>query len=483
MAGRGTAVPQNLALAMSASPTPSTSPTAPPVVGQMPSWRVLVAIMVPVWLSALDTAIANTALPAIGVALGSSPAATVWVVSAFQLAVVASLFPLAALGDRLAPRRVFLAGVLVFALASLASALARDLWWLAAARALQGAGAAGIMATNLALVRAVYPAHRLGRGVGLNALVVGLGYTSGSTVASLILSWADWPWLFAMNLPVCAAAGWLGWHTLPRALPRVEHGLDLPLMLWTATTFGSGLGLVVAWTQGAAASVLWALVAVLVCSAWSMSSRQRGHPAPMFPVDLLRYPPFALSVLTSVSSFMAQGLAFVALPFYFESVLGRNAIETGFLLSSWALAVALMGPVAGRLSDRVRPGAMGAVGLVLLSVGLWALARLGAQHNVIDIVWRMGLCGVGFGLFQSPNLKAIMSTSPAHRSGGASGMVAMARLTGQTLGAAAVALFLGWYGTQGAHHALWLAAGAAIFAALVSVSRLRFDSHMTEVNS
>ena len=461
--------------------TPSLNQAEQPA-SQARLWVVLLAIMVPVWLSALDSAIANTALPTIGAQLGSTPAASVWIVNAYQLAVVASLLPLASMGDRWGARGVFLAGVVVFAAASLACAMAGDLLTLSIARAVQGVGAAGLMSTNLALVRSVYPPKRLGRGMGLNALVVGLGYTSGPTVASLILSVADWRWLFGINVPVCVWALWLGLKTLPRATRGENHRLDPALVMLTALTFGSAIWTLISWTQRTPASVwIWGAALGIASGLW-MVRRQRGHAAPMFPVDLLKYPPFALSVLTSVSSFTTQGLAFVSLPFFFEKVLHRDAIETGFLLSSWALAVATMAPIAGRLSDRIRPGALGAVGLATLSVGLLTLANLQPSHGASDIVWRMALCGVGFGLFQSPNLKAIMTSAPANRSGGASGMIAMARLSGQTTGAALVALCFGWYGAMGAEQALWLAVATSAFASLVSASRLRFDSHMTETS-
>ncbi|MEY2993379.1 MAG: hypothetical protein RL357_314 [Pseudomonadota bacterium] len=462
--------------------SPGTATHTEPAAAATRVWVVLVAIMVPVWLSALDSAIANTALPSIGAQLGSTPAASVWIVNAYQLAVVASLLPLASMGDRWGARRVFLMGVVVFAAASLACALANSLLSLSIARAVQGLGAAGLMSTNLALVKSVYPPHRLGRGMGLNALVVGLGYTSGPTVASLILSVADWPWLFGINVPVCIWALWLGMKTLPSASKVVHQRLDPWLVLLTALAFGSAIWTLINWTQRVPLGVWGWGAALAVVSGALMFRRQRGLSAPMFPVDLLKHPPFALSVLTSVSSFTTQGLAFVSLPFFFEKVLHRDAIETGFLLSSWALAVATMAPIAGRLSDRVRPGALGAVGLAILSLGLLTLASLSPTDGARDIVWRMALCGVGFGLFQSPNLKAIMTSAPASRSGGASGMIAMARLSGQTTGAALVALCFGWYGAMGAEQALWLAVATSAFASMVSASRLRFDSHMTEAS-
>lgn len=200
--------------------------------------------------------------------------------------------------------------------------------------------------------------------------------------------------------------------------------------------------------------------------------RQAAHAAPMLPVDLLRRPLFALAAVTAVCTFCAQGLAFVALPFYFETTLGRSPIETGFLMTPWAVLVGVMAPIAGRLSDRYSPGALGGIGLATLAAGLLALLLPPHAPSVWDICWRMALCGIGFGFFQAPNLKAFMSSAPPARGGGASGMIATARLTGQATGAALVAYCFTVSDTGGARYALALAAMCAGAASVASLSRL-----------
>ena len=200
--------------------------------------------------------------------------------------------------------------------------------------------------------------------------------------------------------------------------------------------------------------------------------RDRGHPAPMLPLDLLKRPMFALSTATAVCSFAAQGLAFVSLPFYFEHVLGRNPVETGFLLTPWSAVVAVMAPIAGRLSDRYPPGLLGGIGLAIMAVGMASLAMMPADASVLNIGIRMAICGAGFGFFQSPNLKALMASAPRERAGGASGVVATARLLGQATGAALVALSFGIAGEHGPTLALSLGAGFAAAAAVASGLRL-----------
>ncbi|MDE2504151.1 MAG: MFS transporter, partial [Burkholderiales bacterium] len=410
--------------------------------------RALIAVLVAVALASLDTAIANTSLPSIAADLHARPAASVWIVNAYQIAVVAALLPLAALGDRLGPRRIFLAGVALFTVASLACACATTLPALAAARALQGLGAAGPMSVNIALIRLLYPPHRLGRGVGINAFVVGVAFAVGPTVASLVLAVAHWPWLFGINVPLGLVALALALPALPRSAPR-DHVFDPATAGLTALACASLIGSMTAAAQRAGAARIAALLVVGGVALALLLRRQRGHPAPMLPVDLMRRPMFALSALTAVASFATQGLAFVSLPFYFETVLHRDAVQTGFLLSPWPIVVAIAAPIAGRLSDRHPPAVLGAAGLALLAAGMASMALLPATPSVAGIVARMVLCGVGFGLFQSPNLRALMSSAPPERSGGASGVIAIARLTGQTSGAALVALCFGLAGAQG----------------------------------
>ncbi len=437
--------------------------------------RAMAAVLTGVALATLDTAIANTALPTIAADLGVDPGASVWIVNAYQLAVVATLLPIAALGEIVGQHRIYVAGLILFIGASLVCALAWSLPTLVAARVLQGIGASALMAVNIALIRFIYPAHQLGRGVGLNAFVVGVGFAVGPTVASLILLAAPWPWLFAVNVPIGLGALALAWSALPDT-GRSGHSFDAPGALLNAAAFAL---LVLGLGEAAHEEPLWRVMAeiggALICGAL-LVHRQRNHPAPMLAADLLKRPLFALSALTAVCAFAAQGLAFVSLPFLFQHTLGRSQVETGFLMTPWPVVVALLAPVAGRLSDRYAPGLLGGVGLAGLAIGMGLLAVLPANPSVADIIWRMAICGAGFGFFQAPNLRAIMTSAPPARSGGASGIVATARLLGQTLGAALVAACFAVAGVHGSARAMGLGCAFAGFASAVSFLRLAVSS-------
>jgi MFS transporter, DHA2 family, multidrug resistance protein len=450
------------------------SADGPVVIDGLPAERrgwAAAAIFTAVAMSSLDTAIANIALPAIAADLHVGPADVIWVVNVYQIALVATLLPLAALGEIVGHRRIYLGGLLLFTLASLACAEAWSLPSLLIARVLQGLGASGIMSVNTALVRFVFPGRLQGRGFGYNAMVVATAFTLGPTIASLILAVGPWGWLFGVNIPFGLVAILIGLKTLPRT-PRATHAFDFPGALLAAGCLGLFiLGIGSAAHHAPPGLVLIELAAAALLG-WVLIRRQADHPAPMLPIDLFRRPLFALSTATSICSFAVQGLAFVSLPFYFEDILGRSQVETGFFMTPWPLVVAIMAPIAGRLSDRYPVGILGGLGLALLGLGMALLAMLPPNPGVIDIVWRMAICGFGFGFFQAPNIKALMSSAPAGRSGSASGIVATARLTGQTTGAALAALCFGIAGREGATVALVLGAAFAAVGCVMSCLRL-----------
>jgi len=450
-----------------AAPTPS---PADGLSTEQRRWATL-AIFTALAMASLDTAIANIALPAIAADLHATPADVIWVVNVYQIAMVATLLPLGALGEIVGHQRIYIGGLVLFTAASVACAMAWSLETLLIARVLQGLGAAGIMSVNTALVGFVYPKHMLGRGFGHNALVVATSFTLGPTIASSILSVATWPWLFAINLPFGLLAIAIGLKTLPK-MSRATHAFDFFGALLASGCLGLLiLGIGSAAHHTAMPVVLGEIVAGLLFG-WLLLRRQAGHPAPMLPVDLFRRPVFALSAATAICSFSVQGLAFVSLPFYFEDVLHRSQVETGFFLTPWPLVVAVMAPIAGNLSDRYPAGILGGIGLAMLGVGMALLATLPVEPSIPDIVWRMVICGAGFGFFQAPNMKALMSSAPAGRSGSASGIVATARLTGQTTGAALAAFCFGLVGHQGATLALALGAGFAALGCVLSFLRL-----------
>lgn len=443
--------------------------------------RAMTVILLGITMAVLDGSIVNLALPGIARELQASAASAVWVVNAYQMATLVMLLPLASLGDRMGYRRVYLVGMALFVVSSILAMAATSLPALIAARTLQGLGAAGIMSVNAAMVRLVYPRALLGRGMGINSMVVALAAVAGPTVAAGILSLASWHWLFALNLPLGALTLWMGYKALPHnavasTAPR-PAALDVVLNILMFTLVflgGERLGM----RGGADGEGLplagFALLAAGVAVGWVYLRRQWHLATPLFPVDLLRMPVFALSMASSVGAFGAQMLAYLSLPFLLLETYGRTPLRAGLLITCWPLAIFVVAPIAGRLIGRYPDGLLGAIGMSVFACGLWLLAALPASPGDVDIAWRMAVCGAGFALFQSPNNHTIVTSAPLSRSGAASGMLGTARLTGQTGGAVLLtALFSLWpHSTgQGEKVALVLAGGLALAAAFASSRR------------
>ncbi len=433
-------------------------------------WSVA-AIWLAMTMSVLDGAIANVALPTIARELHASAASSIWVVNAYQLAITVTLLPLAALGDIVGYRRVYMVGLAVFTLGSLGCALSHTLTTLTAARVLQGLGAGGIMSINAALVRFTYPKRFLGRGIGLNALVISVSAALGPTVAAGILSRWSWEWLFAINVPLGVLAIAIAIRSLPVTVGS-DRKFDWVSALLNAVTFG----FLITGAENIAREGLGSglpKLAVGLAAGALLTYRELRREAPLVPFDLLKLPIFGLSILTSIVAFAAQMMAYVGLPFYFQMVMGRSAVATGLLMTPWPIAVGIAAPIAGRLADRHRAGTLGGIGMTAFTLGLWLMSRVHPGTSNLDIAWRMALCGLGFGFFQAPNNRAMVTAAPMHRSGAAGGALATARLLGQTAGAVTTAVFFHLAGTHAAPTAMATAAALAALAALVSLSRLK----------
>jgi MFS transporter, DHA2 family, multidrug resistance protein len=376
----------------------------------------------------------------------ASPTASIWVVNAFQLAVTATLFTFASLGGLKGSARVYRVGVIVFILGSLFSALSRSLPELIAARALQGIGASGIMSLSPALLRDIFPSSQLGRALGLNALVVATAAAAGPTVGGLLLSVSSWPILFAVNIPLGLAN-----VVLNRALPddrRNEGQLDVPSAISSALGFALTIYGLDGFAHNEPPAMIAIPLAIGLISGWYFVRRQFRLPRPMIALDLFHVPTFAIASATSLATFTAQGIAYVALPFFFQVALGRTPLQSGLLLSSWPLATAIVAPIAGRLSDRYPVGILATIGLAVLTIGLTSYARLPPDPSTTAIVTHAMICGLGFGFFQSPNNREIIGTAPRAKTTSASGILAAVRVSGQTLGAALVAIVFGVFGAH-----------------------------------
>ena len=435
-------------------------------------WAIL-AVAFGVSLSVIDSAIANVALPTIGLELGISAADSIWIVNAYQLAIMVSLLSFSALGDVVGYRKVYIGGLMLFTVASVGCALSTSLPTLVLARVMQGFGAAAVTSVNTTLIRIIYPKAQLGRGMGINATVVAVSSVAGPTLAAGILSVAQWPWLFAVNIPIGLVALWLSRRFLPDNPVRVSaRRFDWRDAVMNALTFGLLIASVEGFSHGLDPRIVACGASAFCVVGYLFVRSQLRKPYPLLPFDLLRIPIFSLSVFTSICSFVAQMLALVALPFFLQKELGYSDVQTGLLLTAWPAVIVVVAPVAGLLVERVHAGVLGGVGLTVMAAGLLLLALLPDHPTDGAIIWRLVVCGAGFGLFQSPNNSILIASAPAYRSGSASGMLATARLIGQTTGAALMALFFHLFPSNSTHLALYVSAALALAGALASSTRI-----------
>ena len=322
-------------------------------------WAIL-AVTFGVALSVLDGTIANVALPTIAHELGVSSADSIWVVNAYQLAIVVSLLSFSTLGDVVGYRRIYIGGLVFFTLSSVGCAFAGSLEMLIAMRVIQGFGGAAVVSINTSIIRIIYPRDQLGRGMGINATVVAIASVAGPTLAAAILSMASWHWLFAINIPIGIAAVWLSMRFLPYNPVRLsDRRFDWRDGVMNALTFGLLIASVEGFSHGLDPRIVACGASAFCVVGYLFVRSQLRKPYPLLPFDLLRIPIFSLSVFTSICSFVAQMLALVALPFFLQKELGYSDVQTGLLLTAWPAVIVVVAPVAGLLVERVHAGVLG----------------------------------------------------------------------------------------------------------------------------
>ena len=446
----------------------------------LPRFLAVATITIGLMMSVLSNSMTNLALPYIATDLAITAESSIWIVNAYQIALMVSLLPVAAFADIVGYRHVYRFGLAAFCLASLGCVLAPSLPWLIAARFVQGIAGSAIMSVQPALVRAIYPRNMLGRGLGFNTTVVATSLAAGPSLGAALLQLWSWPILFAVYIPLGIVSFALAEKYLPRT-SHVHRPFDVPSAVMSGLTFGLLIFGIDGMAHGHAPLVIVAELGGALALGTLFVWRQSKLTDPMMPIDVFRRPVFALSISASTCTFTAQGLAFVSLPFFFHTVLGRDATSTGILLTAWPLALASIAPIAGRLADRHHAGMLGAIGLTSMTAGLVLTALLPPNPSTVDIMWRLVLCGAGFGIFASPNNRLMMNAVPRERSGSAGGIIASARTLGQTLGAALVALIFGLFDFSGggaadaSRAALWLGATFAGVALIVGSLRMKIQ--------
>lgn len=408
---------------------PAASPAAAP-------WA-LASLCLSMVLSALGTSIANVGLPALAQSFGASFQHVQWVVLAYLLAITTVVVSVGRLGDLLGRRRLLLAGIALFTAASALCGLAPTLPMLVAARALQGLGAAVMMALTLAVVGDTVPKARTGSAMGLLGTMSAIGTALGPSLGGLLIAGVGWRALFLVNVPIGLAALALALRHLPadRRQPQAARaGFDTWGSMLLALTLAA-YALAMTWGRGRFGPFNAMLLAAAVLGAVLFLRTQARSASPLVRLEMLRDSRLAASLAMSVLVMTVMMATLVVGPFHLSRALGLGTAAVGLAVSVGPLVAALAGVPAGRLVDRVGAQRVTCAGLGLLAGGCVLLASLPMLLGVAGYVAPLALVTLGFSLFQTANNAGVMAGIEPGQRGLVSGMLQLARNLGLVTGA------------------------------------------------
>jgi EmrB/QacA subfamily drug resistance transporter len=419
-------------------------------------WVVLALSGTATFMTTLDASIVNIGLPSIARACGVPLSGNIeWVVIGYLVVIAAVLLTFGRLGDMLGRKPLFLAGLAVFTLGSALCGAAPSLGMLIAARCFQGLGAAGILCVNVAMISSSFPVAERGRALGFNMILLALGVSAGPTIGGILTQALSWRWIFYVNLPIGALALLAASHLLTERFHLERQPFDLPgaallAIGLAALTLGLSFGQEWGWGSLRFLGSMGIAVAALAAAAWV----EWRAPAAILNPALLGNRVFVFANVSFMIDMLALFAVSFLLPFYFEELQGFDTFRSGLLLTPLPLTLAVVAPISGAVADRVGSRWIAPLGLAIVCAGLLLLSGLTRASSIAFLVLCLIVTGIGQGLFQSPNARAIMGAAPPDELGVASGVLASGRVIGQALSVAvAGAVFTSFGGA---------AAGAAL---------------------
>ena len=417
------------------------------MVGRNP-WLALLVLCMGFFMILLDTTIVNIAIPSIIDGLKATLDQILWVLNAYILVYAVLLITASRLGDRYGQRNLFVAGLVVFTLASALCGLAQDSNQLIAGRVIQGVGGALLTPQTLAVISVMFPPERRGAAMGVWGAVAGLAAVTGPTLGGFIVTNFDWRWIFYVNVPVGVAAIVLTFFFIPDLRPGRQHGWDLPgILLSTASLFLIVFGLIEGqrynWgTVTGFVSIPLILIAGAVLLVgfvlWERSAKE-----PLVPLELFKNRNFAiLNWVTAAMSFGMLGL-FLPLTIYLQSVVGLTAFQAGLIFIPMSITSMVVAPNAGRLTDRIGGKYILLTGLALFAVGMAGIDfSAGLDSNWLTFLPWLIVSGFGMGCIFAPATTVAMRNIPQHQVGAASGVFNTTRQLGGAIGSSVVGAFL-----------------------------------------
>jgi EmrB/QacA subfamily drug resistance transporter len=423
---------------------------------------VVALVCVGIFMTTLDASIVNIGLPSIAAAFGTALTGTVeWIVIGYLVVIAALLLTFGRLSDMIGRSPIWMTGLVVFTAGSTVCGAAPSLGLLIAARALQGVGGALILSTSTAILSNAVPASKRGHALGWGATSVALGASAGPTIGGFLTTLGTWRWIFYVNVPIGLVAILATLWLIPPRVVRSEQKFDLRGALLLAIALGAltvGLSFGQEWGWSSARVVGILAIGVASLAVGMIVEARATHP--IIDLRLFRNRVFASAVASLLCSMLALFAVGFLLPFYFEELRGFQSERTGFLLTPFPLAMVLVSPVAGALSDRFGSRVLAPLALAITTVALLLVTQLDATSPMAQIWWRLALAGAGLGLFQSPNARSLMSAAPQSQQGMASGVFATARVTGQALSVAVAGAVFATLGGAAAGSALAVAAAS-----------------------
>lgn len=426
--------------------------------------------MLGTFMSPFDGTVANVALPSIARSLSTGVDASEWVLLSYLLATASTLTLFGRLGDSIGGKPVYVTGFAVFGLSSLACAFSPNLWFLVGARAMQGVGAAMLMATSLAIITQAFPAKERGRAIGMNGAAVAAGLTSGPIVGGFIVAVAHWHWIFLINVPVSIAGLFVAARVI-RTHPGDRQRFDfIGSGLISGSLFCICLALSRAHVWGWSSAATIALLAG-GCAAFALFLIvERRTPAPTVDLTMFRNRRFAFSVIAACLYFCASYCVVFTVPLSAQVALHLQPLQAGLLLVPISMLNVVIAPVAGMLSDRIPARYISTAGALVFAGGAAAMALLlPPSPSPWSIAAVVGIAGLGSSVFTQPNNSAIMGSAPENRRGIAAGVLATARTSGQVLGVAAAGAIYFFHAQPGGAGADPFAPARAVFLSVAAL--------------
>jgi EmrB/QacA subfamily drug resistance transporter len=403
-------------------------------------WWTLGAMCFALFMIMLDNTVVNVALPAIQRDLGSSTAGLEWTVNAYTLSFAVLLVTGGRLGDIFGRRRMFLFGVVVFGLSSAFIGFSQSEAWLVAGRVVQGAGAAFMMPATLSIIANAFPPHERGKAIGTWAGVSAMALAIGPVVGGFLVEHVSWQSIFFLNVPVGVIAVIVTLAAAQESRDETStHHVDLPGVAAISVGLGSlVLALVKANAWGWGSPRILGLLALAVLALALFAIAERRVAEPILDFDFFRSRSFFGANLVAFFISFAMLAVFFFLALYLQNIRGYSPLETGVRFLPTTLVIIVVGPIAGRLSDRIGPRPLITLGLLLTAGSLFWQGHLAPDTSYGFLIGAFMLLGLGMGLVMSPMSTAAMNAVDQTKAGVASGVLSMSRMVGGTFGVAAM---------------------------------------------